>query len=99
MCAFIHLTGPKSEGSWPLLLLLALVLAAWLATLVRLLRSTELDGTTKICWVVVLCTLNVLGLVLFMIWGPKKYEDPPPIRRLFEPAKDKRATDDPQTPG
>ena len=99
MCAFIHLTGPKSEGSWPLLLLVALFLLLWLVTLVRLLRSTELDGTTKICWVVVLCTLNVLGLVLFMIWGPRKYEEPPPTRRLFEPAKDKRATDDAQTPG
>ncbi len=99
MCAFIHLTGPNSAGSWPLLLLLVLLLAAWLATLVRLLRSTELEGTTKICWVVVLCTLNVLGLVLFMIWGPKKHEEAPPMRRLFEPAKEKKAADDPHRTG
>lgn len=98
MCAFIHLTGPKSEGSWLLPLVVALFLLLWLTTLVRLLRSTELEGTTKICWVVVLCTLNVLGLILFMIWGPKKPEEPLPTRRLFEPAKDKKATDDPQPP-
>jgi hypothetical protein len=98
MCAFIHLDGLTSDGCWPLLLV-ALCLAVWLGTLVRLLRWADLDGTTKICWVVVLCTLNMLGLVLYMIWGPKKGEEPPRIRRLFEPAKDKGATDDRQTPG
>ncbi len=93
MYAFIHLGSLKGEGFWPLLLVAAILLAAWLATLVRLLRWTKLDATTKICWVVVLCSLNVLGLVLYIIWGPKECDQPPRTRRLCEPAKDKGATD------
>ena len=99
MCALIHLNGQQSGGSWLLLLLVALLLVIWLATLVRLLRWKDVDGTTKICWIVVLCTLNLLGLVLYAIWGPKKCEAPPHTRRLFEPANQKRATDDGQAAG
>ena len=47
------------------------ILIAWVAVLVRLLQRTDLDGTTKISWVIVLCVLNVLGLFIYLFFGPK----------------------------
>lgn len=66
---------------------------AWLAALVNFLKRTDLDGTTKICWVVVLCTLNLLGMILLLIWGPKQHQEPQKTRRLFEPPSQDEITD------
>ena len=43
----------------------------WLERLSSHLANNKLDPTDKICWTVVLCTLNLLGLVMFLIAGPK----------------------------
>jgi len=43
----------------------------WLDSLSKHLANNKLDPTDKICWTVVLCTLNLLGLVMFLIAGPK----------------------------
>lgn len=79
-------------GFWFLILLL-LLLIAWLGALLQLLKRTDLDGTTKICWVVVLCTLSVLGLILYGVFGPKRSK-PEPFRKLFEPRQASSETDD-----
>jgi hypothetical protein len=68
-------------------LVFLLIELAWIASLVHFLKRTDLDSTTKICWVIVLCTLNLLGMILLAIWGPKQQQDTTPVRRLFEPAK------------
>jgi hypothetical protein len=47
----------------------------WLITLVSHLRSTHMDQTDKICWTVVLCTLNLLGLAIYFFLAPKAPED------------------------
>lgn len=40
------------------------------------LKATDMDPTDKICWTIVLCSLNVLGLILYFIYGPKiRHED------------------------
>jgi len=43
----------------------------WLWTLLAHLSSEECSSTDKICWTIVLCVLNVVGMVLFLIGGPK----------------------------
>ncbi len=60
-------------------------LLLWLTALIFLLKRTDLDGVTKICWVVVLCSLNLVGLVLYLIFGPQAQMEKPPISGLFEP--------------
>jgi hypothetical protein len=67
---------------------------AWIASLVHFLKRTDLDSTTKICWVIVLCTLNFLGMILLALFGPKQQQESEPIRRLFEPAKKDETRDD-----
>jgi hypothetical protein len=55
-----------------LIFIIALVLLiAWLLTLVTHLKSTHMDPTDKVCWTVVLCTLNLLGLVIYVLMAPK----------------------------
>jgi 4-amino-4-deoxy-L-arabinose transferase-like glycosyltransferase len=44
---------------------------AWLWTLLAHLKNEECDPTDKICWTLVLVILNALGMVLFLIGGPK----------------------------
>jgi 4-amino-4-deoxy-L-arabinose transferase-like glycosyltransferase len=82
-----------------LLFLLALLLlgVAWVVALVRLLWRADLDSTTKICWVVVLCTLTLLGLVLFALFGPRRPRRMQRVRRAYEPAVRGSAADDNRT--
>ena len=83
-------------GFWIFLAVLFIELA-WLAMLVQFLKRTDLDGTTKICWVVVLCTLTLLGLVLFVLFGPRRQRRMQRVSRVFEPAKKESAADENRT--
>ncbi len=59
---------------------------AWLWCLISHLRNESLEPTDKICWTVVLCVLNVLGLVLFICVGPKdgrELESEGELKRAF----------------
>ena len=51
----------------------------WLFVLIKHLSSDDLDSTDKICWTVVLCTLNILGVVLYFICPIKSREIKPLI--------------------
>jgi hypothetical protein len=48
---------------------------AWLWCLLAHLRNKEIDPTDKICWTVVLCVLNVFGLILFILAGPEETDE------------------------
>lgn len=50
------------------LVILSFVL--WLVTLVSHLRRTDLADVDRIVWTIVLCTLNVLGMVLYWCLAP-----------------------------
>lgn len=69
------------------ILVLLLFELVWIASLIYFLKRSDLDSTTKICWVIVLCTLNLLGVIMLAIWGPRQQQQIEPVRRLFEPAK------------
>ncbi|EDY83308.1 hypothetical protein VDG1235_2934 [Verrucomicrobiia bacterium DG1235] len=47
----------------------------WLCGLVAHLRTKDLDPTDKICWTVVLTILNALGVVLYILFGPKTIKE------------------------
>ena len=55
----------------PFLTFLAVVgFALWLYTLVSHLRRSDLTDTDRIVWTVVLCTLNILGMILYWAMVP-----------------------------
>ena len=42
----------------------------WIISLVSHLRRTDYSNTDKIIWTIVLCTLNILGVILYWIFAP-----------------------------
>ena len=57
------------------IIIIALIQLVWLWALIAHLKSEEIESTEKICWTVVLCTLNALGLLLYIAVGPKEKEE------------------------
>jgi len=58
----------------------------WLWCLILHLQNKEIDSTDKICWTIVLCVLNILGLVLFIAIGPKdktEFESEEDLKKAF----------------
>ncbi len=53
------------------LIILAVAELAWLYCLIAHLKAKDIDPTDKICWTVVLCVLNLFGLLLFIFLSPK----------------------------
>jgi len=54
--------------------IIALLQFIWLWALITHLKSNQIDPTDKICWTVVLCVLNLLGLLLYILIGPTEDE-------------------------
>jgi hypothetical protein len=49
----------------------AVVAILWLGTLVDLLRRTDIDPVTRLTWVIVVLFLNLIGAIIYVIWGPQ----------------------------
>jgi len=58
----------NSSGFFVIIFLCGLII--WLITLVSVIRSRDMKDADRMIWVVVLCTLNVLGLLLYWILAP-----------------------------
>ncbi|MDR0532875.1 MAG: PLD nuclease N-terminal domain-containing protein [Verrucomicrobiales bacterium] len=43
----------------------------WFATLVVVLSRKNWNGDDRVVWTVVICTLNILGAILYLLIGPK----------------------------
>ena len=56
------------SGIWVLFFVGGFVL--WLIELVSLLKRQDIKDVDKIVWTIVLCTLNVLGLLLYWFMAP-----------------------------
>ncbi len=68
-------TSPSTHSQMhPFFYALIIAEVVWLCALIYHLKDRDLDPTDKICWTVVLCVLNVLGLFLFIMAGPKGKE-------------------------
>ncbi len=52
-----------------------ILLAIWIAALISLIRRTDIADTDKIIWTIVLCTLNLLAVALYVIFGPSSTEN------------------------
>ncbi|MBN8711690.1 MAG: hypothetical protein BGO12_01155 [Verrucomicrobia bacterium 61-8] len=48
----------------------ALGFLIWIITLVSHLRRKDYSDTDKITWTIVLCTLNILGVILYLFLAP-----------------------------
>ncbi|MEO8205847.1 MAG: PLD nuclease N-terminal domain-containing protein [Chthoniobacterales bacterium] len=47
-----------------------LVFLIWLVTLIKHIGREDLKDTDKIVWMIVLCTLNILGVILYWCMAP-----------------------------
>ncbi|MEQ1796903.1 MAG: PLD nuclease N-terminal domain-containing protein [Lacibacter sp.] len=54
------------------LLILLFVLVIWCIALVTLANSRFNDTATKLCWFLIVLFLNLIGVLLFIIWGRKE---------------------------
>jgi len=57
-----------------IIIIIALIEIAWLWALIAHLTDNTIESTDKICWTVVLCVLNALGLLLYILIGPIKFK-------------------------
>jgi hypothetical protein len=59
---------------------------AWLWCLALHLQDEKINSTDKICWTIVLCLLNVIGLIMFILFGPKtktEFKSEADLKRAF----------------
>jgi hypothetical protein len=52
----------------PFLFVVAFIL--WIVTLISHLKRRDITDTDRIIWTVVLCTLNILGMILYWFMAP-----------------------------
>jgi hypothetical protein len=57
------------DGTFLVFLVVAVFLL-WLATLVSFLKRTDMKDVDRIVWAIVLCVLNVLGMLLYWFLAP-----------------------------
>ncbi len=62
------------DSSWSVVWFLVIVggFILWLIELISLLKRQDLKDVDKIVWVIVLCTLNILGLLLYWFIASSK---------------------------
>lgn len=66
----LQATWSFSGGSFFLPLLLLLIV--WCIALVAIANGRFNDNTTKLCWLLIVLFLNIVGVILFVIWGRKE---------------------------
>ena len=77
--ALIELNKDSGGFAFTLFILGGIV---WLWALVTVIRDRRMSDTDRIVWTVVLCTLNILGVVLYFLLAPS------PKARTDEELKD-----------
>ncbi|XHR28088.1 MAG: PLD nuclease N-terminal domain-containing protein [Chthoniobacteraceae bacterium] len=60
--------GTNDSGLWIPVIISLFVL--WVLTLVSFLKRTDLKETDRLVWTIVLCLLNVVGMVLYWFMAP-----------------------------
>lgn len=52
-----------------------LLFLIWISVLIYHLRRQDCSDMDRLLWVIVLCTLNILGVILYFFLGPKSEND------------------------
>lgn len=52
-----------------------LLFVIWISALIYHIRRQDCSDTDRLLWVIVLCTLNILGVILYFFLGPKSEND------------------------
>jgi hypothetical protein len=71
------LQAPSWVFESPFLIVMLVVLIIWCIALVAVANGRFLHHTTKLCWFFIVLCLNVLGVLLFYIWGRKEIDNRP----------------------
>jgi ABC-type molybdate transport system permease subunit len=56
------------------LIIFILIVIIWSIALVAIANGHFYDNTTKLCWFLIVLILNVLGILLFILWGRKEID-------------------------
>ncbi len=51
-------------------------IVVWIATLISLFRRRDIEGGKRIYWIVTVLVLNVIGVLLYFLFGPQRTRDP-----------------------
>ena len=57
-----------------LVILYILLLSVWSVALVAIANGRFYDNTTKLCWFFIVMVLNIIGILLFILWGRKEVD-------------------------
>ena len=74
----VNLSSQSGSNGGFVFLLFAAGFLVWLFTLIGLLKRQDLKDAEKLIWTVVLCTLNVVGLLLYWFMAPAEKNPPRP---------------------
>jgi len=55
-------------------ILCILLLSVWSVALVAIANGRFYDNTTKLCWFFIVMVLNIIGILLFILWGRKEVD-------------------------
>lgn len=64
--------------------LIVVLSIVWLFTLIHHIGRTDLSDSDRIVWTIVLCTLNVLGVVLYVLYASENKSIKPRKKSLVE---------------
>lgn len=62
--------GLPFDGGLPLLIAFIAAFVLWMVGLVRVLTRKDFDPITRLTWVVVIVTLNIVGVILYALVNP-----------------------------
>ena len=57
-------------------LIYLICIVVWIATLISLFRRRDIGSGKRIYWIVTVLVLNVLGVLLYFLFGPPRTGDP-----------------------
>lgn len=57
------------------ILFAAIPITIWIIVLISHVRRKDLSDTDKIIWTIILCTLSLLGVVLYWFFAPRSPEE------------------------
>jgi predicted membrane channel-forming protein YqfA (hemolysin III family) len=57
-------------------LIYVICIVVWIATLISLFRRRDMESGKRILWIVTVLVLNVIGVLLYFLFGPRRASAP-----------------------